>query len=73
MDERAFDLIQQLAERVDTGIGRDIEDQAAHARDLFEILAHEGGVVESLGEPRYFKTRKAELGTWADDPWEGPT
>ncbi|SNR57022.1 DNA double-strand break repair nuclease NurA [Halorubrum vacuolatum] len=73
MDERAFDVVRQLAERVDAGIPREVDDQAAHARDLFNLLTHNGGTVEPIGEPEYFKTRKAELGTWTDDPWSEPT
>jgi hypothetical protein len=73
MDERAFDVVRKLADRVDTGIPRELGDQAAHARELFALLGHEGGAVDALGSPEYFKTRKADLGTWTDDPWEGPT
>jgi len=73
MDERAFDVVRQLAERVDAGIPRNVDDQAGHARDLFDLLTHDGGTVEPIGEPEYFKTRKAELGTWTDDPWTEPT
>lgn len=73
MDERAFDVVRQLADRVDAGIPRERGDQAVHARELFEFLVHDGGTVEALGEPEYFKTRKADLGTWTDDPWDGPT
>lgn len=73
MDERAFDVVRQLAERVDAGIPREVDDQAAYARELFGLLGHDGGTVEPIGEPEYFKTRKAELGTWTDDPWTEPT
>ena len=73
MDERAFDVVRQLAERVDAGIPRKVDDQADHARELFGLLAHDGGTVDSLGEPEYFKTRKSELGTWTEDPWSEPT
>ena len=73
MDERAFDVVRQLAERVDAGIPREVDDQATHARELFGLLTHDGGTVEPIGEPEYFKTRKAELGTWTDDPWNEPT
>ncbi|QLH83813.1 DNA double-strand break repair nuclease NurA [Halosimplex pelagicum] len=73
MDERAFDVVRQLAEHVDAGIPRGIADQATYARELFDLLVHEGGTVEPLGDPEYFKTRKAELGTWTDDPWGDPT
>jgi len=73
MDERAFSVIRQLAERVDAGVPREVDDQATHARELFGFLGHDGGMVDPLGEPEYFKTRKAELGTWTEDPWSGPT
>ncbi len=73
MDERAFDIVRQLADRVDTGVPRAVADQAAHARELFDLLSYDGGTVDSFGEPEYFKTRKTELGTWANDPWIGPT
>ncbi len=73
MDERAFGVVQQLAERVDAGIPREIDDQAAQARKLFDLLSHDGGTVKPLDEPEYYKTRKAELGTWSDDPWDDPT
>lgn len=73
MDERAFDVVRQLAERVDAGIPREIEDQATHARELFDLLTHDGGTVEPVGDPEYFKTDKAELATWTDDPWAGPS
>lgn len=73
MDERAFDVVRQLAERVDAGVPREIDDQAAHARELFSLLGHDGGTVEPLDKPEYFKTRKAELATWTGDPWSGST
>ncbi|WP_222912657.1 DNA double-strand break repair nuclease NurA [Natrinema sp. SYSU A 869] len=73
MDERAFGVIQELAEHIDAGVPRDVADQAAHARELFDLLDHTGGTIEPLGDLSYSKTRKAELGTWADDPWDGPT
>ncbi|WP_138005723.1 DNA double-strand break repair nuclease NurA [Halalkalirubrum salinum] len=73
MDERAFDVVRQLAERVDAGIPRKVNDQAQHARELFDLLSHDGGTVEPLDEPEYFKTRKTELGTWTEDLWTEPT
>ncbi|WP_440764388.1 DNA double-strand break repair nuclease NurA [Natronorubrum sp. DTA7] len=73
MDERAFGVIRELAEHVDAGVPRSVADQAAHARELFDLLDHTGGTVEPLGDLSYSKTRKAELGTWTDDPWDGPT
>jgi hypothetical protein len=73
MDERAFEVIDELAERVDAGIPRDLQDQTTHARELFDLLGHGGGNVEPLAEPAYSKTRTSELGTWADDPWGDPT
>lgn len=69
MDERAFSVVQELASHVDAGIPREVTDQAAHARDLYALLDHEGGTITPIGEPAYFKTRKADLGTWIDDPW----
>ncbi len=73
MDEHAFDVVSQLAEHVDASIPREVEDQATHARKLFDLLEYDGGTVKPLGEPAYFKTPKTELGTWIDDPWDGPT
>ncbi len=73
MDERAFNVVQELAEHIDAGVPREVADQATHARQLFDLLSHDGGTVEPLGELSYSKTRKAELGTWANDPWDGPT
>lgn len=73
MDERAFSVVQQLASHVDAGLPRDVTDQATHARELFDLLDHEGGTITPIGEPAYFKTRTAELGTWTDDPWSEAT
>lgn len=73
MDERTFDVVRRLAERVDAGIPREITDQASYARELFELLGQDGGTIDPLDEPAYFKTKKAEVGTWVEDPWEGPT
>ncbi|MCU4975834.1 DNA double-strand break repair nuclease NurA [Halobacteria archaeon AArc-m2/3/4] len=73
MDERAFGVIRDLAEHVDAGVPRNVADQAAHARELFHLLDNAGGTVEPLGDLSYSKTPTAELGTWTDDPWDGPT
>ena len=73
MDERAFSVVRQLAERVDAGVPRKVDDQTIHARELFDLLAHKGGTVDPIGDPEYFKTKKSELGTWIDDPWDEQT
>lgn len=73
MDERAFSVVQELASRVDAGIPREVTDQTARARELFELLEYDGGTVSPIGEPAYFKTQKAELGTWTADPWKEAT
>jgi len=73
MDERAFDVIRQLSESVDAGIPHNMADQASHAREMFSLLAYEGGTVKPLGTPEYFKTPTTELGTWSNDPWDAPT
>ena len=73
MDERAFNVVRQLATHVDASVPRERADQTAYARELFDLLSHEGGTVDPLGDPAFFKTPLAELGTWADDPWGDPT
>lgn len=73
MNSEALGAVRQLADEIDGAVPRDQESQAAHARRLFELLSREGGAVEAIGEPSYRRTRIDELGTWADDPWDGVT
>lgn len=73
MNSESFSAIRQLIAEIDDAVPRDQESQAAHARRLFKLLGRDGGEVESIGEPMYRRTRIDELGTWADDPWDGPT
>lgn len=73
MDSEAIVTVRQLFAEIDAAVPRERVSQADHARRLFELLGREGGTVEAVGDPAYQRTRLDELGTWADDPWVGPT
>lgn len=73
MNSEALGIVRQLFAEIDAAVPRDQAPQAAYARRLFELLDYEGGEVEPLGGPTYWRTRIDELGTWSDDPWAGPT
>lgn len=73
MDSESLGIVREMFEAVDQAVPREPTSQADHARQLFELLGREGGHVEAIGEPRYWRTRIDELGTWSDDPWAGAT
>ncbi|SNZ12321.1 NurA domain-containing protein [Natronoarchaeum philippinense] len=73
MDSESLGIVREMFEAVDQAVPREPTSQADHARQLFELLAREGGHVEAIGEPQYWRTRIDELGTWSDDPWAGAT
>lgn len=73
MNSEALGAVRALFAEIDAAVPRDQSTQAAYARRLFELLDREGGEVDPVDEPAYRRTRLDELGTWADDPWEGPT
>jgi hypothetical protein len=73
MNPEALGAVRQVFAELDAAVPRDLDSQTAHARQLFELLDHDGGGVEPLEEPTYQRTRIDELGTWTDDPWSGPT
>lgn len=73
MDSNALSVVRNLFDHIDANVPREQDEQAAYARELFDLLSHSGGSIESLGEPRYQKTRLSELGTWTEDPWTQPT
>lgn len=73
MDSEAIGAVRQLFAEIDAAVPREQDSQTDHARRVFDVLGLDGGAVEALGEPTYQRTRLEELGTWADDPWDGPT
>jgi hypothetical protein len=73
MDSESLGIVREMFEAVDQAVPREPTSQADHARQLFELLGREGGHVEAIGEPQYWRTRIDELGTWSDDPWAGAT
>ena len=73
MDSEAIGVVRELFAEIDAAVPRDPDAQTNHARELFKLLALEGGEVEALGEPEYQRTRIDELGTWTEDPWDGAT
>jgi len=73
MDSESLGIVREMFEAVDQAVPREPTSQADHARQLFELLDREGGHVEAIGEPQYWRTRIDELGTWSDDPWTGAT
>jgi len=73
MDSEALSVVKQMFDTIDDAVPRNQKTQTQRARELFELLEHDGGQVEAIGEPEYNRTRIAELGTWSNDPWEGAT
>jgi len=73
MDSEAIGAVRELFSEIDAAVPREQDSQADYARQLFDLLGREGGTVRAIGAPQYRRTRQDELGTWADDPWEGPT
>ncbi|PSP89658.1 hypothetical protein BRC90_04865 [Halobacteriales archaeon QS_4_69_34] len=73
MDGRALGVVRNLFAHVDASLPRETATQSEHARRLFAALGREGGQVEAFGDVECMKTRTADLGTWSEDPWPGPT
>ena len=73
MDSEALSAVRQMFDEINQAVPRQPSAQADHARHLFSLLARDGGQVEAIGEPKYWRTKIDELGTWTEDPWEGPT
>jgi hypothetical protein len=73
MDADSFAAFRSLFETIDRALPRRQEDQSDKARRLFRALAEAGGSVAALGPPTVWETRIDELGTWTEDPWEGPS
>lgn len=73
MDSESLGIVRELFDAIDQAVPRAPGVQADHARQLFTLLGHDGGQIEAVGEPQYWRTRIDELGTWSDDPWAGPT
>ncbi len=73
MDSEAISAVRQLFKEIDAAIPRESESQTKRARQVFDLLEHDGGGVYALDQPSYQRTRIDELGTWTDDPWDGPT
>jgi len=73
MDSEAISAVRQLFKEIDAAIPRESESQTKRVRQVFDLLEHDGGGVYALDQPSYQRTRIDELGTWTDDPWDGPT
>ncbi|WP_435180416.1 DNA double-strand break repair nuclease NurA [Halorussus sp. AFM4] len=73
MDSEAIGIVRELFAEIDAAVPREQASQAAHARRLFELLGRDGGQVEAIESPDYYRTRIDELGTWTADPWAGAT
>lgn len=69
MDSEAVGTVRELFAEVDAAVPRELESQAEYARQLFELLGLDGGLVKPIGDLTYQRTRIDELGTWAEDPW----
>lgn len=73
MNSEALGLVRELFTEIDAAVPRNPDEQTNHARELFELLSLEGGEIKALDDPAYQRTRIDELGTWTEDPWDGPT
>lgn len=73
MESEALTAVREMFAEINAAVPREPTAQVDHARRLFRLLGHDGGQVDAIGQPDYRRAKIDELGTWTDDPWEGPT